>query len=767
MPAPLWAPRGTARLRSVAQALMAPAGRRALGIETGLLQLKRRPPPPRPGLVSRQRLVRRLVEAHDLPVALIVAPAGYGKTTVLSEWAARDGRPFAWVTVDAEDNDPKALLSAIALALDGVEPIGWEVFEALASSRANGMKVALQRLGRSLSGRELPAVLVLDDLQVVRTPESREVVMAISQACGRGLQLALASRSDVVLPLARLRAYGNSIELRSADLAMTRSEAAALLQLAGVELAQDQVLTLVRRTEGWPAGLYLAALSLREQGGHRPDVSTFAGDDRLVSEYVREQLLSGLPPDQLEFLTKSSVLDCLSAPVCDAVLERRDSADMLARLGRSNVMLVPLDRRGATYRYHELFAAVLRGELRRLEPDRGASLHLRASAWCARHDENGRAIGHAIDGGDIQRAGHLLWDSALQHVARGQQRVIWDWLDRFTDEERANTPLLALVAAGTSLVGGNLYEAERWTTLARRLADDTDVVQAGVAIMEAGTGRAGVTEIGASATRAEELLQAASPWRPLCLLFQGVALHLVGDSDEARSRLQTGAHLAAVSAPMVQALCLAQLALLAAGEDDRERALLLATRATAQVARSALDDCPTAALVFAASAELRAQFGQVSEATVECRQAARLLARITDPSPWYEVECRVALARATLRLRRPAAAGELLAPATRALRRTPDVPVLHDWLEEALAARDLALGSTDGTDWSLTTAELRVLRYLPSYLSFREIADRLHVSPNTVKTHARGIYRKLDVSSRGNAVDRACDAGLVDPNLCG
>jgi LuxR family maltose regulon positive regulatory protein len=767
MPARLWTLRGTATLRNVAQALTAPAGHPEFGIETGLLQIRSRPAPPRPGLVSRQRLVRRLVEAHDLPVVLIVAPAGYGKTTVLSEWAARDGRPFAWVTVDAEDNDPRTLLSAIALALDSVEPIGWEVFEALASRRANGTKLALRCLARSLSRRELPAVLVLDDLQAVYTPESRKVVMAIWQACGRGLQLALASRSDVGLPVARLRVHGNSIELRAADLAMTRSEAAALLQLAGVELAPDQVLALVRRTEGWPAGLSLAALSLREQGGHRPDVATFAGDDRFVTEYVREQLLSGLPPDQLEFLTRSSVLGCLSAPVCDAVLERRDSADMLARLARSNVMLVPLDRRGATYRHHELFAAVLRGELRRLEPDRGARLHLRASAWYARHDEHGRAIGHAIDGGDIERAGQLLWDSTLAHVARGQQRVIWDWLDRFTDKERANTPLLALVAAGTSLVGGNLYEAERWTTLARRLADDTDVVQAGVAIMEAGTGRAGVTEIGASATRAGELLQAASSWRSLCLLFQGVALHLVGDSDEARGRLETGAHLAAVSAPLVQALCLAQLALLAAGEDDRERALLLATRATAQVARSAVDDCPIAALVFAASAELRAQFGQVSEATAECRRAARLLARITDPSPWYEVECRVALARATLRLRRPAAAGELLAPATRALRRTPDAAVLHDWLEQALVARDLALGSADGTDWSLTTAELRVLRYMPSYLSFPEIAERLHVSPNTVKTHARGIYRKLDVSSRGNAVDRACDAGLVDPNLRG
>jgi LuxR family maltose regulon positive regulatory protein len=751
----------------VAQVLTAPAWHRALAIETGPQQLESRPAPPRPGLVRRQRLVRRLVEARDLPIALIVAPAGYGKTTLLSEWAARDGRAFAWVTADADDNDPQTLLSAIALALDALEPIGWEVFEALASRRPSARRVALRYLARSLSDREKPAVLVLDDLHAVDTPESRKVVMAIWQACGRGLQLAVASRSDVLLPVARLRAHGNSIELRTPDLAMTRSEAAALLQLAGVELSQDQVLALVRRTEGWPAGLHLAALSLRDQGERQPDVATFAGDDRFVTEYVREQLLSGLPSDQLEFLTRSSVLDHLSAPICDAVLGRRDSADMLARLARSNVMLVALDRCGASYRHHELFAAVLRAELRRREPDRGASLHLRASAWCARHGENDRAIGHAIDAGDVQRAGRRLWHGALEHAARGHEGVVWDWLDRFTDKQLAETPLLALVAAGTSLVGGDLHEAERWTTLAGCVADDTDVVQAGVALMRAGTGRRALAEIRADATRAEELLQATSPWRPLCLLLQGVACHLAGDSEEARGRLQDGAHLAAVSAPLIQGLCLAQLALLTAGEDDREKALLLATRATAQVSRCALDDCPTVALVFAVSAELRAQFGQMEEAAAECRQAARLLARITDPSPWYEVECRVALARATLRLRGPAPVGELLARATRALRRTPDAAVLHQWLDETLAARDLALGSTDGIVWSLTTAEVRVLRYLPSHLSFREIAQRLHVSPNTVKTHARGIYRKLDVSSRGDAVDRACDVGLVDPNQFG
>jgi LuxR family maltose regulon positive regulatory protein len=436
--------------------------------------------------VPRERLVRRLLDAHHVPVALIVAPAGFGKTTLLSQWSERDERPFAWVNLDEADNDPQNLISAIALALDAVEPIGWEVFEALTSERRDAASVALGRLARSLGGREVPVVLALDNLHVLQTRQSRQVITAIWQAFGAGLQLAVASRSDTVLPVARLRAHGNSVELRAEDLAMTRSEASTLLQLSGVELEREQVLTLARRTDGWPVGLYLAALSLREQEADRQNVEEFAGDDRFVSDYVREELLSGLPAGQLEFLTRTSVLDRLSPPLCDAILGRRDSAEMLTRLARANVLLTPLDRRGAAYRYHELFTQVLQTELRRREPGRDAELHRLASAWHAEHGDTDRAIGHAIAGHDVPRASRLLWDVTLQHAARGQHEAIWDWLDRFTDDELARNPLLALVAAATNLAAGDLFEAERWTALAGSAPHDTDVVRAGVTLMQAG-----------------------------------------------------------------------------------------------------------------------------------------------------------------------------------------------------------------------------------------------------------------------------------------
>ena len=215
----------------MAPALTAPArGSDSPLIETGLLSLKGRRASSRPRLVPRERLVRQLAEARDIPVALLIAPAGYGKTTLISEWAARDERPFAWVTLDEADNDPTTLLSAIALALDAVEPLGWEVFEALSSKRADAATVALQRLARALSARELPCVLALDDVHTLKAAAARRSVIAIGQSLLPGSQLVLAGRSDSALPVGRMRAQGSSLELTAEQLAMTRSEAAGLMR---------------------------------------------------------------------------------------------------------------------------------------------------------------------------------------------------------------------------------------------------------------------------------------------------------------------------------------------------------------------------------------------------------------------------------------------------------------------------------------------------------------------------------------------------------
>ena len=726
------------------------------GVPGGRADSGTHPPLSEPGLVRRERLVRQLVHSHSRPVALLVAPAGYGKTTLLAEWAAGDDRPFAWVGLSPTQRDPLELVSAIATALDSIEPIGWEVFEALSSGRHDAPAVALRRLARALARKERAFVLAIDDLHVLPAGELLPVVQAIWQALPPGAQLVLASRGDAGLPVGRLRAHRSSIELRASDLALTRSEAAALLRMAGLALEPHDVLTLLRRTEGWPAGLYLAALSLSDQG-REARVAGFTGDDRYVSDYVREELLAGLAPKRLAFLRRTSLLDRLSAPLCDAVLGRSDSARQLEALAHANVPIAVLDRNRTTYRYNPLFADVLRSELRRLEPGRDAWLHRRASSRLNKQGDADGALQHAIDAADLPRAGRLLWACALDRLASGRDDEVAAVLGRFSHEQIAHTPLLALVAASTGLVCGRFDEADGWTAIAA----GGQRAEAGVALMQAWIGRAGIGQIGADAARAETLLEPKSPWRPLCGFLRGAALHLAGDPEPARLLLEEAGHRAAATAPLVQALCLAQLALAAVEAGDAERAAVLSSRARAQVDRSGLRGCAFAALVFAVSASIRARSQNSVEATADLEHALGLLAHFTDPSPWYEAECRLGLADAAARLDRPGMAAELLGQADNASRRVSDAPALARWLAGTRDRAEQASSSGAALQCLLTNAELRVLGYLPSHLCFREIAERLYVSSNTVKTHARAIYRKLEVSSRGEAVDRARRAGLV------
>jgi LuxR family maltose regulon positive regulatory protein len=685
-------------------------------------------------------------------LALLVAPAGYGKTTLLSEWDSRDERPFGWVTLDEGDNDPERLLEHIACALDSIEPSRLDVFEALSEMEAH--------------------VLVLDDAHVLHRPAALATLSAITQVLGPESQLALASRSDPGLPVGRLRAHRDIVELRTRDLAMTTPEAHALFAAAAVNARPDDVRALMQRTEGWPAGLYLAALAVGEHSDIHAGVARFAGDDRYVADYLRDEFLSDLTDGQLAFLTRTSVLEELSGEACDAILDARGSAATLALLARSNLLLVSLDHNDECYRCNPLLAEMLRAELHRLGPDREADLHRRASRWFESHGDTDRAMHHAVQAHDVDGAGDMMWRHISRYLASGRDETVQRWLANFSEDEIAACPSLALTAANSCLAAGDGNRVEHWTSLAAGALAHAprarkEGLRAGVAVMRACIARDGIARMAADAARAYELEADGGAWHPLCRLLEGVALHLRGDRTQAQASLELGMRGAAVQAPNVHALCLTQLALLALDEDDSQSAAWLAARGKAVVKRSGLAHSPTAALVFAVSAAVRAHGGQVEEAAADRVHALKLLAGLIDFVPWYEVEARIALARASLRLSDPVSARGLLAEASRILRQTPDAAVLREWLDEVWAQADASEGASSNGGWTLTTAELRVLQFLPSHLSFPKIAERLYVSPNTVKTHVRAVYRKLDASSRGQAVERARDSGLLDLNQAG
>jgi LuxR family maltose regulon positive regulatory protein len=699
--------------------------------------------PARRGSVARPRLVRALAAASDADLAVLVAPAGYGKTSLLAEWAAADARPFAWLPLGDDDNDPAELLTAIGGRLEEIAPLHGDLPGALPLSR--------------------PVVLVLDDAHVLQAPAALEAVAAVAERLGPGSLVALASRSEPGLPLGRLRAHGALVELRAKDLAMTEREAAALLRRAGTPLVGAPLAAVMRATEGWPAALYLAALALREEDDPGRAAARFRGDDRLVADYLRDELLAPLDTEAIDFLTRTSALEELSGPLCDAVLGRRGSGRILRDLSRSALPLRPLDRCDERFRTHPLLAAMLRGELRRQEPDGEQELQRRASAWHERHGDVKRAIDHAVAAGDASRAAALLWRGVTTGALPADGAAVGRRLERLGDDRVAREPAAAATAALHHLGRGDRDSAERWADAAERVLGDgagEPGLRAGLALVRAGVARHGVARMGEDADAADALAHGDEPWLASTRLLAGAAHHLTGDRDRAPAELEEGARRAGARVPIIHALCLAQQALLALEAEDWEQGARLADRAL-EVAGTDRAQAALAAL-YAVAAFARSHGGRVDEARAAAVVARRHLATQDGLPPWLEAEARVALARAELRLSDAAAARALLAEASRALRRCPDAVVLRGWIDDAWVRADAFAAAAVTGPATLTRAELRVLRFLPSHLSFPEIAERLHVSGNTVKTQAHAVYRKLDASSRSKAVARARAVGLID-----
>lgn len=689
---------------------------------------------PRKGLVRRAALVRRLSKDRDATLAVVVAPPGYGKSSLLQEWSEHDEREFVWLT-------------GASLDTADVE----ETARAIIADADQGRGV----------------VVVLDDAHLAPADAARDLLEQLVEDMPAGSMVAVGSRTEPPMPLGRLRARRALIEVRVEDLAMMPAEASILLRQAGLELDLTALDALVSRTEGWPAGLYLSALSLRKQVDLSAALSRLRGDDHCLAEYFRDEVLSPLPRELTEFAVRTSVLDELSAPVCDAVLERTGSGRVLTRLERATSLLRPLDPAHERHRWHGLFRDALAGELRRTAPELVRTLHERASVWYEAHGDVDRSISHAVDAHDAVRAGDLLWASIVGYVTQGRNAIVQGWLASFNRDELAGYPPLALAAAHSFVAAGHAAEARHLAAAAATALERgpesawDNSLAAGLAGLEAVVGRDGVSGIKDAATRACELASPDSPWRPVCLFLRGAAIHLTGDRAAAAPLLEEAADLAAAAAPSITSLSVAQSAMIAIEEQDWETAAELTDRAGRVIEEHGLADCPISALAFAAAAAVRAHHGRVDEAKCDLRRGIDLLAALDDFIPWYGAEARILLAYASLWLADVVGARTLLAEASRLARRTSGAVIFERWFDDAWAHMDALAETSLAGPSSLTIAELRILRFLPSHRSFREIAAQLGVSANTVKTQAHAVYRKLGAASRSEAVMRASDAGLL------
>ncbi len=686
------------------------------------------PPGPLPGELPRPDLVRRLADPGGPRVVVVSAPAGYGKTALLAQWARSADVPVTWI-------------------------------DAGAARRRSGDAVTDLTTADAVPG---PSLIVVDDADRA-DPRIAAAIRALVDDPPPGVRVAVAFRSDPGIPLARRLLDGGVLRITARHLRFDAAEVHALLEGCGIAVDAAAAAHLLRRTEGWPAGLRLAALRAATAPDPSSAARAFAGDDRLVAAYLRETVLAGLAPETLEFLTATSVLDRLTGPVCDAVLGTSGSGAQLCAIERENVLLVPLDASGAAFRHHRLLRDMLRADLLRREPGTAARLHRRAAAWHEAADDHPRAVRHALACGDGEWAARLVWDALPVHITRGRARALQRMLDALGVDRVAESAHLSTVAGWVcaetrgDLAAHHLASAER--APARAGATPETAVAAATVTLRALL----APDPAAMARDAAEGFRVAGddgPWRAYCRFLEGVAHHLEGRVDMAFAPLEDGIDRAGRLAPAVHALCLSQLALLLADHGEPVRALLLARRARAVVEEWGLRTQASAALTFAAGGLANVRSGRLAEARDDLRDLRAVLSETGDAAPWLAVRVRVSAARIGIAVGDDGAARDALAESEAFLGRLREVPLLREEVEE-LRRRVQPVPEPDGTCLSISTAEARVLALLPTHLSFREIGDRLFLSRFTVKSHAHALYRKLGVSSRSEAVERARGLGML------
>jgi LuxR family transcriptional regulator, maltose regulon positive regulatory protein len=735
-----------------------------------LVTSKLRHPALRPGTIPRSSLVERLASADSRPIVSVVAPAGYGKTTLLSQWAERDGQAFAWVSVDEADNDPKVLLRYVAEALDAVQPIGDRVFDALASTASSVPGSVVPRLGSAFAAMTVPVVLVLDDVHLLRHRECRAALSVLADHVPGGSRLAFAGRDEPPLRVARLRAEGRILEIGPRDLSLSCGEAEALLRAAEVVLGGDDVAELHRRTEGWAAGLYLAALYLREGGALPGAVVSFGGRDRLVAEYVESEFLERISRKQREFLIRTAVLERLSGLLCEAVLGLPGSRATLADLAKSNLLLVPLDRHGEWYRYHHLFRDMLLAELERREPELVPVLRHRAAGWFLDHDQPETALEYFIAAGDVDEAARLVQRLWLSADRQGRLATLQRWF-RWLEDRGAieGHPMLAVLAAFLCATVGSPAEAERWADVvdrwqyadAARLDDPT--AEAWATVLRACLCRRGIEQMRADADEAVRRCAQEGILAPAAVVLQGITRVLCGDLDGGDAYLEDAASGAQdVAAHEVLATALCERSLLAMARNDWDRAGILAEQAGAALSGARIEDSYVTPLVCAVQARAAMHRRDVPAARRQLARAQRLRALLTYALPHVAVQARIELARVHVALSDLAGARTLMEEVDELLRRRPglgrlvgEAEALRAWLSGQRGPRGPGVSA-------LTAAELRLLPLLTTHLSLPEIARELSLSPHTVKSEAVSIYRKLGASSRSQMIARSRELGLLE-----
>src|SRR5262245_31733867 len=747
------------------------AGRGASRAPGLLVASKLVAPASRAGLLPRASLQSLLEVGLQSKLCLVDAPAGFGKTTLLAQWqAAAGGGRVAWVSVDEGDNDPTRFWVYVVEALRSVEPgVGASALAALGRPSVDLYRAVLSGLLNELSTAGVPLFLVLDDYHLITHPTCHQTLTFFLDRLPAGVHVALSSRTDPPLPLARMRAAGELAEIRAADLQFTDEEAMALLNGSmRLQLATEEVERLAERTEGWAAGLYLAGLSLRGREDASSFIASFHGDNRHIADYLGAEVLARQPATIRTFLLRTSILERLSGSLCDAILEAEGSALPLRELERSNLFLVPLDDHRQWYRYHHLFAQLLRLELASREPALLPVLHRRAAAWHRQAGNLEEAVHHASAAGDFAESAALIARHWLTFWRRGQRATVTRWLDGLPDEAIMSDPPVAYVAAWIrGYSGASKQETEGWLAAVED-AGWEGALPDGVSSLAFGANLARAAllfdDVGRSAAAGRRALELAGPkslpfwWMAQAAL--GQALYLSGRSAETRPQLEElVGRVSALDQPVAVVVALAVLSLIASDQDDDRSAMAFARHAAGTTDTQGLSAEPLCGLAYAALGRALARQGELAEAEVQLERALGPLGIDSMLLP----RAFALLLLAPVRRGRGDLAGArvLVEQARELIERSADPGSLPALLEQAGRTPAPAPRRRVEAAVPLTERELTVLRLLPTRLSSREIGRELHVSVNTVRSHIQTVYRKFGVTTRAEAVAHARELGLL------
>jgi LuxR family maltose regulon positive regulatory protein len=720
-------------------------------------------PVPSVAVVERRRLLNLLASSSDVPIVLISASAGYGKSTLAAQWAARCQRTVAWLNVDHADNNPLVLLNHIAHALEQCGAVAPELFDELSTPAPRVEDVVLPEVARQLECMS-PVALILDDVNQLTEPRSLAVVDFLVEEIPPESQFVLTTRTAAELHLTRRRVAGDLLEILPDRLALDADETKELAAARGA-LLSERALTLVhQRTEGWPAGIALALRAASDPADGDAVAQGLRGTQREIADYLLEAVLERETEEHRTFLLATSVLRRMTAPLCDAVLGTSGSIDIIRELEQSNSFVIPLDDERGWYRYHQLFRELLCSELARRHPGFPAVYLARAAEW---HEEDGtdpeEAFRCAHECGDLARAGRIALGSAAGFVGRGQVETMRLWLRDCTDDELEADPQLAIAAAWVCLLMGESERAERLLLAAERgnldvpSADGTTSLRSSLANVRSSLGPGGIHQMLADA----EFMYAAESaektrWVSASCRAIGTANVLLDRPEAAIAAFQEALMLydsgrSELALPRV--LCLGYLAFAAVDKGDWPSARKWARDAKALVVDHRLDDTLAGAIACTARATTLVHDGDSDRAAHELA-AARHSANFARGTRWLSADLDLRWGEISLDLGERLVAKEHALRARATLQGYPDPAALAFRLDELETRIDSA------AELHLTPAELRVAPFLATHLAVKEIAAHLHIGAATVKTHLSQIYAKLGVSTRSEAVEKMEQLGL-------